>query len=128
MSETKSTGYFITFAILLGLAFVNYLVAKAGMGGTGTAIILSIASVQAFILAAIFMHLREAPKFIWVVVVSGFVFVGVLALYVVCDSIGRDTMVRPPRGWELPEKVTLPAAAHSADAAHRAPAAAVEHK
>lgn len=119
MSETKTTGYFITFAILLGLAVVNYLVAKAGLGGTGTAIILSIACVQAFILAAVFMHLRESPRFLWVVVMSGFIFVGVLALYVVCDNKGRETMVRPPMTWELPEKVTMPAdpAAHAAPAA-----------
>jgi caa(3)-type oxidase subunit IV len=122
MSETKTTGYFITFAVLLGLAFINYLVAKAGMGTTGTAIILSIASVQAFILAAIFMHLRESPRFIWVVVASGFVFVGVLAFYVVADNHGRATMVRPPQAWELPEKVTMPATP-KADAAHHAPAA-----
>jgi cytochrome c oxidase subunit IV len=122
MKETHLKGYFLTFAILLGLAFVNVFVSTANVGGFNTAIILTVASVQALVLMAFFMHLRESPKFIWVVVASGFVFVGVLALYVVADNHGRATMVRPPQAWELPEKVTMPALPNS-DAAHHATAA-----
>ena len=122
MNETHFKGYFITFAILLGLAALNVFVSTADIGGFNTAIILTVASVQALILMAFFMHLRESPKFIWVVVASGFVFVGVLAFYVVADNHGRATMVRPPQTWELPEKVTLPAT-HKPEAGHHAPAA-----
>jgi caa(3)-type oxidase subunit IV len=121
MKETHVKGYVITFAVLLGLAFVNIFVAEAAVGGFNTAIILGIACVQAFVLAAFFMHLRESPRFLWVVVFSGFFFVGVLALYVVTDSYGRATQLRPPQSWELPKNVAIPATtAHAAAAQHPA--------
>lgn len=110
MKETHVKGYAITFAVLLGLAFVNMFVAEAGINGLNTAIIMTIACVQAFILLAFFMHLREAARFLWIVVFSGFFFVAVLAVYVVADSYGRETQVRPPQSWENPKSVTMPAA------------------
>lgn len=106
MKETKLTGYFLTFALLLGMAFLNIFISQQNLGGMNTAVIFGIASVQAFILAAFFMHLRESPKFMWIIVISGFFFVGVLAVYVVADNHGRTTQpkIEP---WELRATVEI---------------------
>ena len=109
MKTTSPKGYLIVFAILLGLAFLNIFIATADVGGWNGVLIMIVASIQAFMLAAIFMHLRESPKLIWIVVGSGFFFVATLAVFVLADNAGRASQ-QQPRSWELPATVTLPAA------------------
>lgn len=121
MKETSIKGYCINFAILLGLAVVNIFLANVDLHGWNTGITITIASVQAFILAAFFMHLRESTRFTWVIVFSGFFFVAVLAIYVVCDNLGRASQTQIMT-WEQHDKITLPARTGGIPAPTHAPA------
>ena len=114
MKETSVKSYVIVFAVLLGMAFLNMFLSLLDLGGYKTFTLVSVACVQAFLLATYFMHLRESPKLTWVFVFSSFFFLLVLIVFVVCDNIGRNAQQRP-RPWEAAASVTLPAVpAHAA--------------
>lgn len=108
MKTTSAKGYIIIFACLIGMAILNIVLSEIDLDGWNTTVALTIACTQAFLLGAFFMHLREAPRFMWVVVFSGIFFVGTLAVYVVADNYGRSKQVIP-QTWELPEAVRMPA-------------------
>ena len=109
MKNTSPKGYALIFAILLGMAALNVFLSQINLDGWNATLILTVAFTQAFILAAYFMHLRESPRFTWVIVFSGFFFVAVLGTYVAADSYGRSKQ-QLPTTWELPQTVNLPAA------------------
>lgn len=108
MKHTSAKGYVIVFALLLGMAFLNMFLSLLDLGSYKTFCIVSVACVQAFLLATYFMHLRESPRLTWVFVFSSFFFLVVLIVFVVCDNVGRNTQQRP-RAWEIPAAVTMPA-------------------
>ena len=112
MKETSVKSYVIVFVVLLGMAILNMVLSVMDLGGYKTFTLVSVACVQAFLLAAYFMHLRESPRLTWVFVFSSFFFLLVLIVFVVCDNIGRNTQQRP-KTWENPALVTLPAPAQT---------------
>ena len=116
MKETNVKSYVVIFAILLALVGVNFALSQRDLGCWSTVITVGIPVVQALLLSAYFMHLRETPKLNWVFALSGVFFLLILVAFIVTDNAGRTRQLAnsPIQSWEQAERVTLPApAAHA---------------
>lgn len=111
MKETNAKSYVVIFAILIALLGLNFALSQRDLGCWGPVVTVGISCVQAFLLGAYFMHLRESPKLNWVFALSGVFFLAILVAFVVTDNAGRASqqIKSPVSSWELPENVTLPA-------------------
>lgn len=116
MKETNTKSYVVIFAILIALLGLNFTLSQRDLGCWGPVVTVGISCVQAFLLAAYFMHLRESPKLNVVFALSGFFFLAILVAFVVTDNAGRARQLQqsPISSWEQPDRVTLPAAAQPA--------------
>ena len=77
-----------------------------------TPVAMGIAGFKAFIVAAIFMHLKYSARINWAFAVSGIVFLLIMIVFVASDITGRHWQYQPS-SWE---KTAVPAA--SIPAAH----------
>ncbi len=101
MKTTGAKSYVIVFVFLIGLAVLNIVLAEENLRGWNTTVTLGIACAQAFLLGAFFMHLRDSPRFTWIIVFAGFFFVAILAVFLIADNYGRSSQPIP-RAWETP--------------------------
>ena len=91
MSEhiSSARSYFLICAILLGLTVLTVQVAFVDLGAFNTLAALGIAAGKAVLVVLYFMHVRYAPKLIWVVVGSGVLFIGILLSLTLADYMSR---------------------------------------
>ena len=95
--------YVAVFAVLLVLTAVTTAVAFVDLGRLNVVIMLTIAMVKATLVVLYFMHVRWSPRLTWVVVASGFVWLGLLIGITGMDLLVRSRLpfassVWPPAG------------------------------
>lgn len=103
--------YFAVISALMVLTGVTVWAAFQDFGPLNNVIMLAIAFVKAFLVVAIFMHLKYSARINWVFAASGLLFFIVMMAFVVADYKGRHYQYRA-QPW------MQPAAAAAAPAAH----------
>ena len=95
MSEhivSKNT-YFVIFGVLIVGTVLTVLAAWTDLDhfftGANTVVALTIAVVKATLVVLYFMHVRYSTRLIWVVVVAGFFWLGILFVLTMSDYLSR---------------------------------------
>jgi|GEM_PF-225536 len=91
-AHTSTAGYLIVFGALVFLTFFTWFTAVFfDFGSAGNiALALVIACTKASLVLYFFMHLRESPKIVKITGITGFIFVGIMLMYLVTDFVSRD--------------------------------------
>jgi cytochrome c oxidase subunit 4 len=89
--------YAVIFALLLVLTGVTTWVAFLDLGFLNNVIMLGIAVTKATLVILYFMHVRYSTRLTWVVVVSGFFWLGILMVLGLGDYLSRPWLGVPGR-------------------------------
>ena len=81
--------YFAIFAILLALTFVTITVAFKDLGSLNIVVAITIAVIKATLVVLYFMHVRYSDRLTWIVVITGFAFLGILLVLTMTDYLAR---------------------------------------
>lgn len=99
--------YAATLGALLVLTAITVFAAGFNFGNGNVVIALAIATVKASLVALIFMHLRHDKPINSVILLSGFLFLGLLLLFCLTDAGTRPVLIP----GTLKVKTTIPAQA-----------------
>jgi cytochrome c oxidase subunit 4 len=101
MSEhivSKNT-YFLIFGVLMIGTGLTVLAAWTDLDhlfhGANTVVALTIAVIKATLVVLYFMHVRYSTRLIWVVVVAGFFWLGILFVLTMSDYLSRGWSIKP---------------------------------
>jgi|SRR5688500_17340653 cytochrome c oxidase subunit 4 len=92
MSEhiVSRTVYFAIFGALMVFTALTVYVAFLDLGGTlNTVVALTIAVIKATLVVLYFMHVRYSARLIWVIVVAGFFWLGIMFVFTLSDYLTR---------------------------------------
>jgi cytochrome c oxidase subunit 4 len=81
--------YYLIFATLMVLTAVTVAVAYFDLGFLNTIVAMSIASLKAGLIILYFMHARYGNRLIWVFVICGVLWLGVLLALLMSDYASR---------------------------------------
>lgn len=81
--------YFLVFGALMVLTVLTVWVSRIDLGTMNTAVAMTIAIAKATVVILWFMHVIHSPKMTWIVVVSSFVWLGVLFALTFADYLTR---------------------------------------
>lgn len=94
--------YFLIFGALMVGTVLTVLAAKVDLDhlfhGANTVVALTIAVIKATLVVLYFMHVRYSTRLIWVVVVAGFFWLGILFVLTMSDYLSR--------GWGAVKPIT----------------------
>lgn len=74
------------------LPFERLNIGDLNLGFMNTAIALTIASIKAGLVLLFFMHLRHSTRLTWVVATAGFLWLGIMVLFIFADYLSRGTI------------------------------------
>ncbi len=91
--------YFLIFGALMVLTAITVFAANVNLGSEklNTIVALTIAVIMATLVILYFMHVRYSPRLTWVVIVSGFLWLGIMILLTLSDYLSRNTTALPGR-------------------------------
>ena len=81
--------YFMVFGALMILTVLTVWVSRIDLGAMNTAVAMTIAIAKATVVILWFMHVIHSPKMTWIVVVSSFLWLGVLFALTFSDYLTR---------------------------------------
>jgi cytochrome c oxidase subunit 4 len=81
--------YYKIFATLMILTVLTVIVAFFDFGPLNNVVAMTIAVTKAVLVILFFMHVRYGTKLIWVVVVAGFFWLGILFVLTSADYLSR---------------------------------------
>jgi cytochrome c oxidase subunit 4 len=87
--------YYAIFAVLMALTLVTVVVARLDLGFLNVAVALTIAVTKATLVILYFMHVRYSSRLTWVVVASGFFWLGILVTLGLSDYLSRGWLPAP---------------------------------
>lgn len=87
--------YYTVFAVLMILTAITVAVAFADLGFLNTVMALGIAVTKATLVILYFMHVRYSTRLTWVVVASGFFWLGILIALGLSDYLSRGWLPLP---------------------------------
>jgi cytochrome c oxidase subunit 4 len=87
--------YYAVFAALMVLTGLTVWVAYLDLGFMNTAMALGIAVTKATLVVLYFMHVRYGTRLTWVVVSSGFFWLGILIVLGLSDYLSRGWIAQP---------------------------------
>lgn len=94
----KSTYFMIFGALMVGTA-LTIMAALVDLDhiftGANTVVALTIAVIKATLVVLYFMHVRYSTRLIWVVVVAGFFWLGILFVLTMSDYLSRNWWIKP---------------------------------
>jgi cytochrome c oxidase subunit 4 len=90
--------YFLIFGALIVGTILTYAAARVDLdhvfSGANTVVALTIAVIKATLVVLYFMHVRYSSRLTWVIVVSGFFWLGIMFALTMSDYLSRG-QVRP---------------------------------
>ena len=91
--------YFVIFgALMIGTA-LTYVAAFRDLDyifhGANTVVALTIAVAKATLVVLYFMHVRYSARLIWVIVIAGFFWMGILFAFTMADYMSREWVAYP---------------------------------
>ncbi|HEY0404291.1 MAG TPA: cytochrome C oxidase subunit IV family protein [Pyrinomonadaceae bacterium] len=101
MSEhiVQKNTYFLIFGALMVGTALTVIAAKVDLDhlfhGANTVVALTIAVIKATLVVLYFMHVRYSTRLIWVVVVAGFFWLGILFVLTMSDYLSRSWWIKP---------------------------------
>ncbi|HEX8255523.1 MAG TPA: cytochrome C oxidase subunit IV family protein, partial [Thermoanaerobaculia bacterium] len=81
--------YFAVFFALMILTVLTVWVSRIDLGAFNTAVALAIAIVKATVVILWFMHVIHSPRMTWIVVISSFLWLAVLFVFLFSDYLTR---------------------------------------
>ena len=85
--------YFVIFGALMVFTALTVLAAFADLDkffpGANTVVALTIAVIKATLVVLYFMHVRYSSRLIWVIVVAGFFWLGIMFVFTLSDYLSR---------------------------------------
>jgi cytochrome c oxidase subunit IV len=87
--------YYVVFGTLMVLTGLTVWVAYLDLGFLNTAMALGIAVTKATLVVLYFMHVRYGTRLTWVVVSSGFFWLGILIVLGLSDYLSRGWLPQP---------------------------------
>jgi cytochrome c oxidase subunit 4 len=81
--------YFLVFGALMVLTVLTVWVSRIDLGALNTAVAMAIAIVKALVVILWFMHVIHSPRLTWIVVISSFLWLGVLFVLTFSDYLTR---------------------------------------
>ena len=87
--------YFAVFVTLMVLTGLTVWVAYLDLGFLNVAVALGIAVTKAALVILYFMHVRYSTRLTWVVVSSGFFWLGILIVLGLSDYLSRGWLPQP---------------------------------
>jgi cytochrome c oxidase subunit 4 len=87
--------YYAVFAALMVLTGLTVWVAYLDLGFLNVAVALGIAVTKAALVVLYFMHVRYGTRLTWVVVSSGFFWLGILIVLGLSDYLSRGWIPQP---------------------------------
>ena len=89
--------YFAIFGALMVFTALTVYVAFLDLGGAvNTVVALTIAVIKATLVVLYFMHVRYSTRLIWVIVVAGFFWLGIMFVFTLSDYLTRPTGLTAP--------------------------------
>jgi len=85
--------YFVIFFALMILTILTVAVSRVDLGTLNTTVAMVIAIIKASLVILWFMHVIHSPRMTWIVVISSFLWLGVLFVLTFADYLTR--------GWSL---------------------------
>jgi cytochrome c oxidase subunit IV len=85
----RSRTYYTIYAILMVCTYLTWQVAYFDLGSFNTVAALGIAAFKALLVLLFFMHVRESPRLVSVVVISGLFWLGILLALTMSDYLTR---------------------------------------
>lgn len=101
MSEhiVQKNTYFLIFGALMVGTLLTVLAARTDLDhifpGANTVVALTIAVIKATLVVLYFMHVRYSTRLIWVVLVAGFFWLGILFVLTMSDYLSRGWWIKP---------------------------------
>ncbi len=89
-APTTIKPYIVTYLALMFLLFATVVVAHFPLGALSAPAAMAIASTKAVLVMIYFMHLRQSPRWTWVVASSALVWLCILVLGVLADYVARE--------------------------------------
>ena len=96
--EPSISAYLGVFAALLALTAITVGVAFLDLGIFNNLVALGIAMGKAMLVIAIFMHLKDSARILWIVAFAGFMWLAVLLALSMSDLVSRG-WVPQPESW-----------------------------
>lgn len=96
--EPSISAYLGVFVALLALTAITVGVAFLDLGIFNNLVALGIAVVKAMLVIAIFMHLKDSARILWIVAFAGFMWLAVLLALSMSDLVSRG-WVPQPESW-----------------------------
>ncbi len=91
--------YFVIFGALMLGTLLTVVAAKVDLDGlfhgANTVVALTLAVIKATLVVLYFMHVRYSTRLIWVVVVAGFFWLGILFVLTMSDYLSRGWWIKP---------------------------------
>ena len=91
--------YYGVFASLMALLGATVAIAYIHLGKLNVVAALTIATIKAVLIMLYFMHLRYSSRLLWVFVIAGFFWMGILLTLAFSDYLTRGWLPLPT-GWE----------------------------
>ena len=99
-NHTSVFGYFCVFGALMAFTILTVLLSFPNFGLLGNALVaMTIAVCKASLVIYFFMHVRESPKIIALIVVGSFLWLSILFLFTIADfraQYGSGASSMPP--------------------------------
>ena len=88
--KTPVGTYYLLFAAIAALIVLTVGLSFADLGALRPIVHLGIAAVQVVLLTLVFMHVRESDPLIWLVIVAGLFWTGLLFMLTLQDYLTRQ--------------------------------------
>ncbi|MDQ3819007.1 MAG: cytochrome C oxidase subunit IV family protein [Acidobacteriota bacterium] len=91
--------YFVIFGLLMIFTILTVLAAFKDLDnvfhGANTVLALTIAVIKATLVTLYFMHVRYSARLIWVIVIAGIFWLGIMFVLTISDYMTRPTGLTP---------------------------------
>lgn len=91
--------YFVIFGLLMVFTLLTVLAAFQNLdhvfSGANTVLALTIAVIKATLVTLYFMHVRYSARLIWVIVIAGIFWLGIMFVLTISDYMTRPSGLNP---------------------------------
>ncbi|MBV9475609.1 MAG: cytochrome C oxidase subunit IV family protein [Acidobacteria bacterium] len=87
--EASLTAYFVVFFALMVFTVLTVAASRVNLGVWNTPLALAIAVTKAVMVILWFMHVIHSPRMTWIVIISSFLWLGVMFVLIFSDYLTR---------------------------------------
>lgn len=87
--QASLVSYFVIFFALMALTIITVWVSRIDLGAMNTLVAMVVAVIKALLVILWFMHVIHSPRMTWIVVISSFLWLGVMFALFFSDYLTR---------------------------------------